>query len=350
MPFAKVPTESKNRIREAGDLLATSTTFTDQPSSEYYQALDLANRWRACHAYPINTFQANLRGKVKNLSGEPIVAQRLKRMPTILEKLQRYPRMNLVTMHDIAGVRAILDCLKDVGHVRNSFVNNTRIKHELLKEYDYIAMPRDEDGYRSVHLIYKYNNQKAKEYVGLKIEMQLRTRLQHLWATAVETMGIVKNQALKSRKGDQEWLDFFALVSTAIALREKSPPVPRFRDLSRSQTSKQIIDLDVKLSALTTMSGITAAAHSIAQKSQKSTYHLIILNLATRSVEIRAYDRDSIEIANREYSELEARASKGEQIEPVLVSAGPIEKLRRAYPSFFLDISEFVRVVQELVK
>ena len=61
---------------------------------------------------------------------------------------------------------------------------------------------------------------------GLQIEIQLRSRLQHQWATAVETVGTFIGDELKSNRGDQGWLRFFALMSSAIALSERTPLVP----------------------------------------------------------------------------------------------------------------------------
>jgi putative GTP pyrophosphokinase len=107
MAYISVPTESKSKINKAGKILTQDSFF----NTGYQEALDLANRWRACHAYPINTFQATLRQKVQACSGEPIVAQRLKRMPTIIDKLTRFPNMQLTTMQDIAGLRAVLKML-----------------------------------------------------------------------------------------------------------------------------------------------------------------------------------------------------------------------------------------------
>src|SRR5690348_609951 len=128
MAYIKVPTESKSKINKAGKILVQSNFFT----TEYQAALELANRWRACHAYPINTFQATLRTKVRNLSGEPIVAQRLKRMPTIIDKLYRFPNMQLTTMQDIAGLRAILDSVGEVQGLANSYVLNKSFPHEYI--------------------------------------------------------------------------------------------------------------------------------------------------------------------------------------------------------------------------
>ena len=71
-------------------------------------AMEVLANWRACHAYPINTFQATLRGEAKHGYGKCIVAQRLKRAPSIIAKLQRFEDMQLARMQDIGGLRAIL--------------------------------------------------------------------------------------------------------------------------------------------------------------------------------------------------------------------------------------------------
>jgi hypothetical protein len=50
-----------------------------------------------------------------------------------------------------------------------------------------------------------------------------------------------------------------------------------------------------------------------------------------------------------DYAQTEARAIDGEPIEAVLVSAGPIAQLRRAYPNYFLDTHEFVTRVEDII-
>ena len=42
-------------------------------------------------------------------------------------------------------------------------------------------------------------------------------------ATAVETVSTLRQQALKSSLGDPDWLRFFTLMGTAIAIREHAP-------------------------------------------------------------------------------------------------------------------------------
>jgi hypothetical protein len=57
---------------------------------------------------------------------------------------------------------------------------------------------------------------------------QIRSRLQHSWATAVETAQLFTGQALKSKikRANEDWLRFSALTSSAFALKEECPKVP----------------------------------------------------------------------------------------------------------------------------
>src|SRR5687768_3312615 len=95
MSLPKVPSYSKGQLDRAGVALVKNENDEE--------ALQLVSEWRAVHAYPINTFQKTLRDRIKELSftGAPLVAQRLKRMPTIIDKLRRYPQMNLSRMQDV---------------------------------------------------------------------------------------------------------------------------------------------------------------------------------------------------------------------------------------------------------
>jgi putative GTP pyrophosphokinase len=165
-------------------------------------------------------------------------------------------------------------------------------------------------------------------------------------------MGTFLGQALKSRQGDKEWIDFFAITSSAFAYKEKCPPVPRFINLSRKETFLAVAEAEEKIGALEQMRGFSVAVNEIVKhrgSSKGSYYHLIILNSFSGTVQIKPYDRESFKQAMDDYSKVEDEASKGSKIEPVLVSAGPIDTLRRAYPNFFLDIRDFVKLVSDIL-
>lgn len=349
MRFSRVPTESKKAINRAGEALLKP--FSDR--KKFVDAITLVSSWRAAHAYPLNTFNTTLRDKTGKFGDKVIVAQRLKRMPTMIDKLRRFPNMQLTTMQDIGGVRAVMESIEEVTELANEYRDKSRFLHELVDEKDYISHPRDEDGYRSLHLMYKYRNKQNTEYDGLRIELQIRTKLQHTWATAVETMGTFLGQALKSRQGDKHWLDFFSLVSSAFAEIEGTPHVPSHTHMSRKQLFKAVAKANAELRVLERMQDYSKAIYTINKKASARgwSYHLIVLNSVKKTIETKSYRREDLKKAVEEYSKIEAEAAKkGGEIETVLVSAGPLSMLKKAYPNFFLDINDFVSKIEEIIR
>lgn len=342
-----VPMHSRSAINAAGRILKNSPP--DSP--EYRAAIKTVNEWRVCHAYPINTFQSTLRQKTRQYDN-PIVAQRLKRLPTIIDKLSRHPEMELGRMHDIGGVRAVVNTIDEVRELQAQYQDKSRFTHELVRPYDYIHSPKN-DGYRGVHLVYRYRNtlarnEVAKHYNGLLVELQLRTKLQHTWSTAVETMGTFRGEAFKSNQGNEEWLRFFAATSAAFAHVEETELVPGFEHLDARQTIKLVAELESKLNVIDSIRGFSIAANHITQSGSGSFYHLVVLNMSTKMVQISSYPKDSLERASKDYALAEKRASEGEDIEPVLVSAGSLQHLKQAYPNFFLDVREFITSIRTL--
>ena len=261
--------------------------------------------------------------------------------------------MDLVRMQDIAGLRAVVRNLKDVRGLEAVYRDQSRFGHELMKVYDYIDRPKS-DGYRGVHLIYKYaNNQskKASQYNGLMLELQLRTQQQHIWATAVETMGTFLGQALKSRQGDKKWLDFFAVTSSAFAYIEGTPLVPGYKKWSMQETFGQVAKAEKDLNVRETIRGLSLAGNAIQTRGRGRGwfYHLIILNAETHTVSVSSYPKNALGRASIAYAAAEAQADNGAKIEPVLVAAGSLDNLKRAYPNYFLDAREFVNRIDYII-
>jgi putative GTP pyrophosphokinase len=344
MPFP-LPQFSNNQINLAGNIIKSPESFN---TPELDWATDVLANYRACHGYPINTFQATLRSKLRNIDSNAIVAQRLKRTPSIVQKLKRFESMQLARMQDIGGLRAVLSSVKEVRQLEKSY-RDSPFKHILTSSKDYITVPKL-DGYRSVHLIYRYNNQAATEYNGLSLELQIRTRLQHSWATAVETMGTFLGQALKSGQGETQWREFFVKASAALASIEKCPQIPEFKDYSEDDIFSTVAEAESSLRVLEKLQGFTLAADQIIKSQGQGSYHLIILDYANRTVNIKPFPSTRLELATDAYAKVEERTRNGESVQAVLVSAGPIELLRRAYPNYFLDTQDFIRNIQKVIK
>jgi len=196
MVFPK-PENSRGQVNRAGEILRAYAQSTEaapiEQLDEWNWAYEVLANWRACHNYPINTFQATLRSRLKTIDKQATVAQRLKRFPSIVLKLKRFEGMQLARMQDIGGIRAILGTMGKVRRLERVY-RERKFQHDLISSKDYVAEPKT-DGYRGIHLIYRYRNLKEPSYNGLLLELQLRTKLQHAWATAVETMGTFLGQA-----------------------------------------------------------------------------------------------------------------------------------------------------------
>ena len=343
------PNFSHSQINRAGEVLRAKKI----KSKEYEEALQIVGEWRACHAYPIKTFKSTLRKKVKKYEN-PIVAQRLKRLPTILDKLQRYPEMELSRMHDIGGVRAVVNTVEEVRELQKEYHDEQRFTHQLVREDDYVANPK-KDGYRGVHLVYKYNNTRARKgnadkFKGLRIELQLRTKLQHEWATAVETLGFIRDESLKSQKGNKEWLNFFKIVSSAFAHLEESNPIQEHKGMRTNEILAELVRQANKMHALVQLEGYAFAARLIHTKYRAGYYKLILLNTKEKTVTIHSYKQDELNKASNHYSYLEKENAYNDEVEIVLVSAGSMKSLMLAYPNYFLDIKQFLEHIRYLIQ
>ncbi len=344
MTYPKPPNISKRSIDRAGDILINEM----EDRTKLNEARIILNQWRACHAYPMNTFNSTLRSKVRNgeFGKDVIIAQRLKRASTIIRKLSegRDYDIHLLNMQDIVGVRAVLPTMEDVRNLEINYRSNKKLQHILHdRSKNYIQEPKSKDGYRSVHLSYKYKNKLHKDWDGLYVEFQIRTKLQNSWATAVETMHAFLGKAIKTRQGqqsDEKWTEFFRLVSSAFAIIEGTPIV----EAHKKMTSKQILDTinlyEKELKVMDKLKAYPKALNIIYNQPGKSYFHLIILDTANRKVSVTSFSRDDIIGANLAYTEAEKKYEGNPAVEPVLVSSTG-DTLNQAYSSFFANTIDF---------
>lgn len=339
-----IPVPSKTQVQKAGKLLAENTATNE----EFNQAMATLSNWRALHNYPINTFQATLRGKVKKLGFKsPIIAQRLKRTPSIIRKLQRFPDMNLARMQDIGGIRIVLANVAEVYRLHTNILNSKRpFEHEpLLPPKDYIQEPKA-DGYRSLHQVFKYKSATYPELDGLQIELQIRTKLQHAWATAVETLGIIEKSSFKTGEGTDEYKRFFMLASALFSHHEKQPILPALVDTPTLDIVKELRALETKLQIFAKLQGLIITAKHIETSSPKSDeYHLMELDTSKESpaISLIPFTKSQLEMAESIYKMREIETQDKPYIELVLISAGNLKEIKKAYPNYFLDTQDFIK-------
>ena len=344
-----MPEYRKARVDRAGHVLI-SKDATEETREE---ALTVLNNWRSSHGYPLNTFQARLRQVSKKVDDNALVVQRLKRVPSIRKKLirEQTKTMSLSQMQDIAGCRSVLADVKKVYELTEIYRKSRGLKHKKVREKDYIKDPK-KDGYRGIHLIYKYKSDKIKTYDGLQIEIQIRRKMQNSWATAIEIVDLFTKQAIKSNEGEEEWQEFFKLVSSAFAKIEKQSEVEGTPKVNAELYAaiKEKVD---SLKIFSKMIKWSEALKVIEPQLKELSFFLLELDVSDENkpkLSIRGYPEEVESLATEHYLEAEKLQSGSPDKDVVLVGAKSIEELKKAYLNYFANSKEFLAHLKDYLE
>jgi ppGpp synthetase/RelA/SpoT-type nucleotidyltranferase len=356
------PKFSRNRVDAAGLVLLNNDEWGQYLLwDDLDDALQIINNWRSSHAYPLQVVKMNLKRRALSVDPAALVAQRLKRIEAIKMKMERNKKagfdFGLSTMQDLGGCRAVMSSVQEVEKLARVFEEADSRSPErgsvLAKPFDYIRTPKA-DGYRGMHRVYRYRSQTKtgipaeklsflSRFNGLKIEIQLRSILQHQWASAVETAGRYTRQDIKGSAGEEKWARFFALTSSAIAVTEDRPLVPGTPANERI-LRREILKFKDQLSLL---KRYTAPIQSIPSGGVKGADMFILLvDPDSRKLEARPFKKKRLIEAQDAYFDAERSIRNRDGVEAVLVEVDSPEMLSVAYPSYYLDARDFVKTVE----
>ena len=263
--------------------------------------------------------------------------------------------MSLKNMQDIGGCRAIVANEKKLQQI----VRKLRKRREFkgndgnVRSKDYLKRPKD-DGYRSYHLVGKFKDGASSR----SIEVQVRTLMQHYWATALEIVDIFTGQALKSNQGDEEWSNFFRLVSEQFAAMDElhlfhslSDSAKHAKYLAKVKTSPALVKgvrdvqkISKKLGVKARLLAFTGSLDVINEKidlNAGSGYFLLNIDLELGTVNVQRFERSDSREAESEYISAEKTHAGNEKNLVALVSAANIGDIKTAYPNFFADSKLF---------
>lgn len=210
----------------------------------------------------------------------------------------------------------------------------------MKRVYDYLRAdpgPRN-SGYRGVHLVYEYGASKP-EYRGLQIELQVRTQLQHAWATAVETMDLFSGSELKYGKGEPDVLRFFVVVSSLMAHEERTAPVPG-ADAPVPDLVAELTHLERSLGVVDRLRGYASIVGVHATSDRRNA---LTLELRRRERNLQVTVHETLAEAQARLTELEALDD--DDLDAVLVNIARISQLREAYPNYYADTGRFTDFV-----
>ena len=330
----------RHQIDKAGDIIMLA-----KDSNEYNKALKIINEWRTLHLTALDALQKEV---VPLLTNHEIAilltSNRLKRITSILYKLDINPEMHLGGMQDIGGLRIVVNNVEDLKSCQQILTNKVPKSFDLVKIMDYVQKPK-ESGYRSIHFIYKYRSDN-KDVDGAKVEMQIRTKLQHSWAMAVETAGLITNTQLKSSMGSEEWLNFFKIVSSLFAIKEKQPILKAHieKGYDMYDLMKLLYIANIEHNHSNTLKALRVTGIHAKRENFKNGYYILNINFQSKIVKITAFSKEQENEASVAYSELEKGIiDKNNAI--VLVSVPKMKELQQAYPSYFLNTNEFLLAI-----
>jgi ppGpp synthetase/RelA/SpoT-type nucleotidyltranferase len=346
MDWAK-PKYPRKDVNWAGSYLVRNS---NPNLTEFERAIDVIYNFRAAHAFPLNTLQSRLRVYANSIDEKSIIAQRLKRISSIRVKLERFPTMDLWDIQDIGGCRAVVHNIGDVNQLVEAFKSSS-IRHRLVHEDDYIQKPRP-SGYRSRHLIYRYVSDRNEVFNNMKVEIQIRTPLQHAWATTVETVDAFTQQALKSSRGRRDWERFFQLMGTEMAFHEGTPPV-QGTPIDRGELRQELRKCAHELQVIASLAGFTTAlriTRHASAKGKNADYFLLSLDNVKERLNVTGYKRTELGQASKDYADKEKQIREKRGTDAVLVSVDSMLNLQRAYPNYFADTRMFVEELKEALK
>lgn len=335
----------RHQIDKAGEIIMSAKS-----SKEYDDAMQKINEWRTLHLEALDALQNEILPLLKQSNiAISLTSRRLKRITSILYKLDINPEMRLGGMQDIGGFRIVVNDIDALHSVKKILTEQVPGSFDLIKIMDYVQTPK-ESGYRSIHFIYKYKSADSNTD-GAKIELQVRTRLQHSWAMAVETAGLITRTPLKSSMGSDEWLDFFKIVSSLFAIKEKQPILKMHIEKKYDIYSliKLLYEVNKKFNHSDTLKALRVSGVHAKKEKFKNGYYILNIDFQSKIVRINAYSKDDENEASTAYSELE-KGITDKCNAVVLVSVPKMKELQEAYPSYFLDTSEFIAAIDKMME
>jgi putative GTP pyrophosphokinase len=119
------------------------------------------------------------------------------------------------------------------------------------------------------------------------------------------------------------------------------------KDFTMEQLMVKCYDYCKELNILTKLKAIRVSTNKIESDNFPGDYYLLNINIKEMNVNIQIFNKYQFEYATAEYLNLERNINENENA-VVLVSATSIKTLKKAYPSYFLDTSEFIQAVEKM--
>lgn len=295
--------------------------------------IDLLQEYRQTFQEPIARVFSSVLQLARRIDKQAIVTFRIKRIDTIIDKLSRTQNtesgpMKFSRMGDIAGCRCIINTLDDkrlydlLSSIKEVYGND-------IKVTDHINPPKD-DGYRSLHIYVKDLPS------GKRIEIQIRNRKQHNWATLVEIVDLLYNSRYKENGNKGKLGRFLLLYSCAETLSDNE-----FSEMLKVEREKKVFEK---------MSDTISANYLIIRKQwlklkEKGPYYVISANRKGSTIESFYSFKDAEKVYYQKYQQ------EGNETNIVLthIPSQDFNQISIAYSNYVLAMHAFFDDYRRLV-
>lgn len=322
---------SKSLIDKAGRVLSGRSQMDEDSVIGYGEVLD---EYRKKHLQPLTEATWEIQSLLDRVGVQYVIAQRLKRKPQIIRKLRRFS-VRLSQLQDIGGARVVVDGNSDVQMLLDYMTKEAKIgSMKISRVTDYRERGRDDSGYRAAHLIFDAS--------GIAIELQVRSKIQHYWAEAIERTSVVYGHYLKELDGDQIVLSYFKYLSDAfydIEMGYKIEPQKKIRLAKLRGDAEAVIDsVDKKnISSGYVNDGVikTLCEKEKALGPNRVNNWIIVFNWNEGNfITWDVVDRDP-DNAIRTYVEYEKNFPQEDGFEVVLIGSASVSAIRDTHSHYF---------------
>jgi len=333
---------------------------------EREQAIVKIQNFREIHLYPLMLIKNHLARTANKVDSNIIIARRLKRLPTIIHKLERNTldgvndnAIKLTRMQDIGGCRAIVKDLSDLRALQARLIKSKSV-HKIIRVSDYLTPKAT--GYGGVHLVYScfHEDDSGNNWKKTKIEVQLRTSLQHAWATSLEIIDTLEHIDLKtSLDGHENWRRFFYIAGTLVA-HDEGAEILEHEQLKAHET--ELYELESSLNVLKKLLTFTVSIKATEEEGKilnpKHNFSMCLITINKKDISIKDNKLKlgpKLSAFKPTEAQLALDALNVSEKDPdiylsVLLSTSDIRNLKKAYPNYFGSSSDFRKFIQKHTK
>lgn len=270
-----------------------------------------------------------------------IVSKRLKRLSSIYKEII-HNNVILSDMDDILGIRIIFNTLEEVINFSIALKYRKNINNFiLLEEKDYIENKK-ENGYRAIHQIFQCNKKNSSNH-KIKLELQIRTRLQNMWSNLLEFFKFLDINSTKNGVLKPHYIDFLKCLSILIEQKEMN-----------CYTKEHIKYIVLEMEKIDKKYFITKKLNDLKvineEIKEKTGGIILIFNSKEKTISHICLKDTYALLEIYKTLEIYYKVFKSKYINIVYLEMEKLEKVKEIYSNYFFDMTEFKKFMEDIKK